>query len=197
MPVWLWLTYSLAMNEQRIIDLQDVARRGQRACELYDAAVERGETHRMAVMLALQQAPRVMTDDVFLSGYGTLDKQFKGDERQIEWITKRAMQKGYTPNRNDVYNPLLVRPEVGVGDPQAFINSRSDIRRICEERGLPCEGAVTVKGREPTPPKPRNGKRLAPDLVEELYQQKVQEDPGLKHKNKREVQESIVDQHGA
>ena len=64
----------------------DVANASPAAQQRYLANIAEGMTPRMAEMLALRKAPRVMTDSVFFEGRGTLDKQFgeKDELRQLE-----------------------------------------------------------------------------------------------------------------
>lgn len=50
------------------------------------------------------------------------------------------------------------------GDPRARVSGRADIRRICEERGWGCRGAVDVEAREREPIE--RPYKVAPDLVE-------------------------------
>ncbi len=50
----------------------EVRARGNRAVEIYEGCIKRGESVLLGEMLALQQAPRGMTDDVFCEGIGTL-----------------------------------------------------------------------------------------------------------------------------
>lgn len=183
------------MSTSVLLDLEDIARRGKKAQEVYDNCVGEGGSHKLAVMLALQQAPRVMTDSVFLAGFGTLDKQIKSDE-QRNWLVSRARAQGYDIGPNHVYNPHLAR---FTGDGEAFIppsDARGHIQKLCEKRGLECNGAVNVKGRQTEPPPKPKGKRLAKNIVDRIEHRMVTENPDLKHKNRRELRESIVDKHG-
>lgn len=185
------------MSTSVLLDLEEIARRGTKAQEVYDDCVGRGESHRLATMLALQQAPRVLTDAVFLAGFGTLDKQVKSDE-QCNWLVSRAKAQGYDVGPNHVYNPHLAR---FTGDGEAFIppsDARGHVQKICEKRGLECNGAVNVKAvqRDPQPQPKSKGKRLASNIVDRIEQRMLTENPDLKHKNRRELRESIVDKHG-
>lgn len=184
------------MDAKLLIDLEDVSQRGEQARAVYDNCVAEGGSHKLAVMLALQQAPRVMTDAVFLSGYGTLEKQIKSDE-QRSWLVSKAKACGYDVGPNHVYNPMLARFP---GDGEAFIppsDARGHIQRVCEERGQECNGAVTVKGVQKDPPPKPKGKRLAKNIIDRIEQRKIAENPDLAHSNRRTLRESIVHEHGA
>ena len=52
----------------------------------YEWLRNKGETHRMAEMLAFQEAPRANTDREFFEGLGTLDKQFDYDGKMHEGV---------------------------------------------------------------------------------------------------------------
>jgi putative FmdB family regulatory protein len=47
---------------------------------------------------------------------------------------------------------------------QAWIGSRGDVKRICQERGLGCEGMVDVEA--PAVIEPKKPYRVAPDIIE-------------------------------
>ena len=95
-----------------------------RVQQVYEESREAGSSHKLAEMLALRQGPSLSTDTRFLARFGPEPKHY---------ISQLAKFRG---------------------DPDAWIGSRADIRRKCEERGLGCEGAVNVKERElpPAPP---------------------------------------------
>ena len=119
----------------------------------YSKLIKRGVSQRLAEMLALRKAPRCMTDDVFYGGQ-TLAQQFGNNASGLEQVTKAAKKHGYVPNSNDRYESGLCRPEVGMGDPQAFVpasGGRGYVKRLLENRGWEglSDGAVTVKYREP------------------------------------------------
>lgn len=130
----------------------EVRARGVRAVQIYTGCIERGESALLAEMLAMQQAPRGMTEDVFFEGIGTLDKQFSGAEgqSQLQHIVGEARKRGYNPNYNDYYCPSLASCP---GDPAAFVprtGGRSHVKKVLEQKGWSSvDGAVTVKGREP------------------------------------------------
>jgi hypothetical protein len=79
------------------------------------------------------------------------------------------------------------------GDPEAFVDSKDDIRKLCERRGWSCEGAVNVKAREV---EPKAGPVLAPDIVESLVDDMIDKDPGLATKHRQELREAAIDKHG-
>ena len=130
---------------------REVQARGDRAVEIYQGCIERGESALLAEMLALQQAPRGMTDDVFFSGIGTLSDQFAGGDgpAQLEAMIANCQAHGHTPNYNDYYVGSIAEFP---GDPKAFVprsGGRAHVKQVLEEKGWSTidGSAVTVKGR--------------------------------------------------
>jgi len=149
----------------------------------------------MAEMLALRQAPSVLTDDVMMGGIGNLDQQFK-DPMQLDYITRKAMQHGYKPRHTDFYcGAIAAFP----GDPKAFLNhgqGRGDMRKTLEERGWAGEGLVNIKAREPESDPHEQKHKLNPKIVERIRKQKLKENPELKRKDQNEIRAEIVVDHG-
>ena len=172
----------------------DVQQAGPEAVAFYESCIARGESPRLAEMLALRAAPRCMTDSVFTAGKGTLAQQFDGDEKVLEKTIKLAGKYGYKPNANDVYiSQLAAFP----GDPKAFVPSgdaRGHIKKVCEERGWACEGGVKVKA---GPKRERKSTKLSPDLVEQNVQKMIRKNPDLKRVPKRELAAEATLKHGA
>lgn len=166
-----------------------------RGCEdFYLSMINKGESPRMAEMLALRQAPCINTDDTFLAGQGTLDRQIK-HEKMLDHITQSAIRHGYKPRPTDVYNSAIARFP---GDPRAFLNhgeARSKVRDVCESEGWSCEGAVKVKGRQPEDePKPVH--KLAPKIVDRICKQKINENPDLARIDRRDLEAEVISKHG-
>lgn len=147
-------------------------------------------------MLDNQQPPRIMTDDVFLSGIGTLDQQIPNDAAR-DYICRTAKQHGYTPKHTDYYMPSMAR---FAGDPEAFFNhgqGRGRAQDIVEQRGASAEGAISSKGREPEEDPHENPvHKLNPKIVKRIADQKIKENPDLARMDKRDLASEIVAQHG-
>ena len=160
----------------------------------YRQMLRRGESPRLAEMLACQQAPKANTDVEFFQGHGTLAKQFEGDELNLGKLVKAAKAKGYTPNPNDIYMRGLAND---FGDPLAFVpatGGRGHVKKVCESRNWGCDGAVKVKQRDitPTPDVP-----LAPDLVEQGVKQIIAAEPDIVRKaDKKELRAEAVKRFG-
>jgi hypothetical protein len=155
----------------------------------------------MDEMLSAQQAPRVMTDDVALSGKGNLDQQFK-NPKDLEHICGEAMKHGYKPKPSDFYNAALAR---FAGDPQAFLNHGQGVghvKRTLEERGYVCPGGIAddgsmVKVQTRTPdedPYQKPKLKLHPRIVRREKKHLLKQNPDLA--NKKDLEEAIIDRHG-
>jgi len=175
----------------------DITEAGPNVVAAYCNMVAQNTSPRLAEMLALRQAPRCMTDSVFFSSVGTLDKQFGNDTESLNRTVSIAKKHGYTPNPNDYYNASLAN---FVGDPKAFIpatGGRGHIQKVCEERGTACSGAVTVKARQPDSDPLDNPKcKLNPRIVNRKVNQMIANNPVLAHKNRRDLVSRVVEKHG-
>ena len=159
---------------------------------LYVKMRHSGQSHAMPAMCATQKAPKAMSDRELFSGIGRLDQQY--EPRYIEEIVYNARVHGYNPNPNDMYMQNLARFP---GDPEAFVpptGGRGHIKKVCEDRGLPCEGAVNVKGGEPRPPEPV---RLAADLAEDIVKKRIQRNPDLAKVPRKDLTQQVIEDHGA
>lgn len=149
---------------------------------------------RLTEMLESRKMPSIRTDAQFLANHGTLDKQFSGDERQLDSITKEAKKLGYNPSPNDTYIPSLAR---FTGDPLAFVPSdspKNHIKKVCEATDRACEGDVTVQRDRK---RPSESVRLGEDLVQEEAAQRIMGNPEEALKPKEQLRNEILDKHGA
>jgi hypothetical protein len=134
--------------------------------QFYESMREKGQSHNMADMLAHRTPCRGMTDDVFVSGQGTLDKQFGGDEKTLARLTKKATKAGWQRNNNDVYCGALAEFE---GDPDAFIphDAVGHIKRVAQKKGINVTSDDKVLAQNYSEPlrDPLEGKVQIQDLV--------------------------------
>lgn len=174
----------------------DVQFAGPEVIAHFLSMVQAGESPRFAEMLALQKAPAANTDREFFSGRNTLGQQFDGDDRGLATVLRAAKRHGFTPSRNDIYEPGLCRPEVGQGDPQAFISSsdgRGEVKRRVERLGWAADGLVKSKGgmsRE------KEGNPLAKKLAANLLPKAINKTPELARASKSEQYAELVRRHG-
>lgn len=138
----------------------------------------------------------IATDDTFLSGIPTLNKQF-AHPKHHEAVVKAAKRQGYTPKATDYYVPALAQK---IGDPRAFLNhgnARGAAKKYCEELGVEADGAIKVKGRAPEKDPYENPKRrLAPKIVDRIMKNQIKNNPDLARVDKRDLAADIIHKHG-
>lgn len=149
-------------------------------------------------------APKANTDREFYEGMGTLEQQFKNDPEGLKQTVAAARAQGYEPHYTDFYMGNLADR---TGDPKAFIQSsggRGDIKRRCLEKGVTCEGSVSVTPAEiGYRPPPKKDVRLAEDLIAEEMVTRVLSNPDLGYQCKEnpkklaELREEVIETHGA
>jgi len=172
----------------------EVISSGARSIAIYLDSIAKGTVPRMAEMFALQSPPRAMTDAVMFEGIGSLSKQYDGEDVYLKEIISASRAHGHEPGKNDMYMENLARFK---GDPEAFVpptGGRGHIQKVCESRGIPCDGSVKVKGRDPAPPKKV---RLGGDMVDQIESRMVKDNPDLKHVDRSELRSGIIEKHGS
>ncbi|MCI0403571.1 MAG: hypothetical protein L0212_08620 [Acidobacteria bacterium] len=136
----------------------------------YEQMRKDGQTHAFAEMCALQQPFGLSgTDGAFLEG-NCCGNQFEKNPAIGDAYAAEARKAGISTTGR-VYKSGLARYP---GDPRAWISDLSDVRRICEEDNLGCQGAYNrtpVRGiHDPGPEKPYS---VAPDLVAQHVAEKA------------------------
>jgi hypothetical protein len=132
--------------------------------ERYYACIQDGCTPKLADMLALQKPPAGVSDCTFLAGHCNGSQFDKGPFQRLMGDKLRAEAEANGQNtKGKVYLGSLAKYP---GDPAAWVESRDDVKRVCERRGWGCEGSgITIepknKGRRP-------GKK-AGSLAKRLY----------------------------
>lgn len=189
------------------LDLQTGERRFGRGCHdsnghgltvlaLYVIARRNSATHEFAMILSMQKAPGIETNDTFWAGRKRFDQVF--GETYADTVRTKLAAQGVHLGETGEYMPELARFQ---GDPQAvvpFHGARDHIRKLCEKRGWECNGAVTVKEREPLidPHSPEACSPLHPKLVDQLAIDECRKNPDLQRKTKGELRAMIREKHG-
>jgi len=163
---------------------------------LYTKLRREGQSHRFSEMVATQRPPRCMTDDVFFAGLPRLADQMTPG--QLKYYVAQARKHGHEPSADSVYHSGLARFP---GDPQAFVTrsmGRGYIKKLCEERGWACHGAVESKGRqtESDPLADENCTPLADDIVNYRVREMVSKNPELKKRSRKELRREVLRKHG-
>ena len=157
----------------------------QQAQAFYEAMRANGESHNMAKLLALRQAPSSVTDRELFLGHCN-GSQFSADTHSGDVYKRKAERAGVSTTGKVYLSSLALEP----GDPKAWVNGRGDIKRLCEERNFNCEGIVkhkaTVEKRPSVP--------LAQNIVDEHVNQIIADDPGKATKRKQ-VEREVRERH--
>ncbi len=133
----------------------------------------------------------VLKTDTALATQGTLLKQFKDNDAEVDRVVRAAKKQGFTPGYNDVYCPGLAQ---SCGDPGAFLkphDQTAGVQNFCKERGVGSSGPVKVKMPERRE-RPRTP--LAEDIIKERVRRITDEDPDQKQHRKR-LREEVIDKH--
>lgn len=149
--------------------------------EHYERCIAAGTSPKLAEMFATGQTPGVMTDSVFLEGTG---EQFAKTPYLGDHYKKVAESYGQNV-KGKVYKSGLARFP---GDPLAWVNGRGDVQRICEARGMDCDGAVKVRANER---KPVEGVDIADDIVEARVEKMVEASPEPLKESRQELREKV------
>lgn len=153
--------------------------------EHYQRCLSEGTSPKLAEMFATGQPPACMTDSVFLEGHCN-GNQFESTPYLGDHYKQVAESHGQDV-KGKVYKAGLARFP---GDPLAWISGRGDVQRICETRGLDCEGAVTINARRP---RGVAGVDIADDILEEKVQDLLEKSVEPLQESRQELKEKIKD----
>lgn len=129
----------------------------------------------LADIFACRQPPGTGgTDRAFL--FNKQNREFDNMHPTVAAYYRQEAEKAGVNPKGKCYMPSLAsRP----GDPEAWISDLHDVKRICEQRGWGCEGAVTVK-REDFDAAPKEGKyEVADSIVERYTDEVIEANPGI------------------
>lgn len=158
----------------------------------YELCRQNGCAHALAEMLATRTFPGTKgTDRSFMQGrmHQTGGQQF---EHLPQWMgqeyVRKALAAGVNPTGKWYSGGLARFP----GDPKAWVDGLSDVKRVAEERGAEVSGAIDIpapSGQE-VAPRPY---RVAPDILQARVAEAVAENPDLGHGNKRlDLEEALT-----
>ena len=94
-------------------------------------------------MLDSRRPPMSTTDREFLEGFCN-GSQFEDQPWIGDMYRREAVAAGVDITGKRYMHSLADFP----GDPTAWVSDRGDVRRVAEEKGMGCSGAVNVKARE-------------------------------------------------
>lgn len=137
--------------------------------------------------------PAIRTDATFFAGKATIDLPDKSPLTKL--YKQRAAAAGVSTQGKHYFGKIAD----SMGDPEAWVSSRADIKRVCEKRGWGCEGPgikvrPAVGPDEPGPyEKPY---RVADDVVSEAAELRIEKDglTDLTPKEKTRLREQVRSQ---
>lgn len=139
----------------------------------------RTSSHAFAEMLALRSAPALQTDTRWLA------RKLEAQRREINpesltgsTLLESARESGISVEGR-VYEPGLAEYP---NDPRAFVESRAECYARAEELGLDLEGALEYKCTRRIEPKEEGPYRIDDDLLEEHYEDAIENEPHLAKK---------------
>lgn len=156
----------------------------------YDRLLSEGHEPGFAAMLALKQAPVYSgSDRGFLEG----DLLGHGIKEFPLWMQEdmvaKARQAGVSVSGKVYKSQLASYP----GDPRAWVGSRDDVKDVCNERNMLCDGKLTRNGHtpDPTPDVP-----LSEKSIQSLSKEYIAENPDWARKPE-ELRDKVINTHGA
>lgn len=147
---------------------------------LYVKSRRKGTAHAMAEMFALQSAPALKTATRWIAGH---QRTIRDDMPEIvrNGLIQSARQAGVTSDGAVYKSQLAAFPN----DPEAWVSSEEDCKRVAAKRGLKLEGGINFAPpgfhEEPTSDV-REPYKVAPDLVNAHYEKLCQENPDEKRR---------------
>lgn len=149
----------------------------------YVDCLANGCSKKLAGMLAARKPPAINGDPTLLRGH--LDgNEFTTEHDYLRY--RSVAERGGVSVRGKRYMTGLARFP---GDPQAWISDASDVRKICREKNLNCEGVVRHKAREPEEgPKP--DVQIADDIVAEEVDRVLELEPEKRDRLPQLVEEA-------
>ena len=145
--------------------------------DFYVACRLKGESSRMAEMLATRSFPGLKTDSIFNEGKFSEDRGKIGPEQL--WLRQQAEAAGVNISGTWYCKGLASYP----GDPTAWVRDRSDVLRIAREKNMTVHGYVEHKGHEV---EPMVDVPIADDIIENEVLDILDANPGLKAEDVRE-----------
>ena len=167
---------------------EEIRRAGNEVVAMYERLLSEGYGEKWAAMCSLQQPPGTRgTDRAVMQGRlaGEWLNQLPRDH--ADRITREARAAGISTSGRYYCSGLADKR--GHRDPDAWIDSAADIKRVAEKRNLTVHGIVEHQRRE-TPPTP--SKPLSERLIRQFVKEESKLNPG---KSKAELREIVLDKH--
>jgi len=186
------------VSVQDELQYEAVKAKGPAAVMQFIEMLEKGETVRMAAMLATQSPPTTgISDQIYQRNKRSLIDQFNGSEIVMnQWKAEYKRSTGEDlPDDAVIFRGLANRP----GDPEAVLthkHSLQDIQNAMRRRNIKVEGEDWSLDPVSAPPKVQDIV-IGEDLIAKYAQEAIDENPELLHTmSKQELREMVIDRHG-
>jgi hypothetical protein len=165
----------------------EVLRSGREAIDRYIRALPYGEN--WAAMVATQIAPGTKgSDRAFMEGRLNNQQLDEMPTRQAKFISQQARDAGISISGK--YYCGGIADHRGWRDPEAWVSSNDDIRRVAMKRGHTVAGSVNY---DAGPPPPVKRKALSERIIKEEIAREKRLNPGLKVTP--ELRHKIIERH--
>lgn len=136
--------------------------------------VANGQTEQFALMCALQQPPGTKgTDRAFMEGRLSGNWLDQLPKRQANWMVKEAKAAGINPTGKFYLSGIADKR--GHLDPEAWVDSVDDIKRVARARNLSVQGMVNIEAKAEARP----DVALNPTIARELAKKEITKSPKL------------------
>lgn len=156
----------------------DIANAAPEVQRHYIKMINAGQTEAFARMCALQCPPGAKgLDRSFFEGRQDGNWMDELPARQAKWMSKAAKEAGV--NISGKYYVGGIADKRGASDPEAWVSSLDDIKRVAKKRNINLSGAVEHQGFEEAP----LSRGLNPKVAKELAKKEISQEPGLSMKD--------------
>lgn len=167
----------------------DIQRARPDVQDAYRRMIATGVKPRLAEMLALQSPPGLKgTDRSFMQGRMNNEQLNAMPEDHARNLVTLAKRAGI--NVSGKYYSSGLADHRGPADPEAWVDSASDIKRVAEKRNLTVRGAVEHEGRPMPRPK---SQPLSESATRQLMKEEKARQPSMK---KGELREYVIAKYG-
>ena len=152
----------------------EIANAPEHVQDHYRKMIQDGQSVQFALMCSLQQPPGTKgSDRAFMEGRYSGNWLDELPKRQANWMVKEARAAGINPAGKFYLSGIADKR--GHLDPEAWVDSVDDVKRVAKARNLNVQGMVNVQASEV----PRKDVALSPKIEQELAKKEISKQPKL------------------
>jgi len=165
----------------------EVAAAGPNAIATYKRSLMSGATEAFAVMVALQRPPGTSgTDRAFMEGRCNNQQLDDLPPKQAAWLVREARKAGISIEGKYYCGGLA--DSRAWKDPEAWVSSADDIRRVAAKRGKSVSGSVNYTAPAVAPKRTLIHESIIKDEVRKLRKEHPKKKAG-------ELREMVIEKH--